>query len=154
MRLSQSSTTPISAQSVTRIEGSGTTVYQCCTQSQRTHDCVSFVSSSRNSNKTTLRSSLHAECPSMSTRGQQKRKFGRNGRPDARSIRTKKSVIPEYPAKEFISISFLIYFKKKDTSNYEYYGSSSFETQFDSATRISAIISAQMVFSELHHCRS
>ena len=40
------------------------------------HDCASFVSSSRNSNKMTFRSSLHARSPSISTRAQQKRTFG------------------------------------------------------------------------------
>ena len=46
---------PISAQSVTRIAESGTTVY----------DCASFVSSSRNSNRRALRSSPHARRPSI-----------------------------------------------------------------------------------------
>ena len=50
----KSSRTPMSAQSVTRNAGSGTTVYQCCTWSQSVQDCASCVSSSRNSNRTTL----------------------------------------------------------------------------------------------------
>ena len=49
-------------------------------QSQSLQDCASFVSSSRNSNKMTFRSSLHAQSPSMSTRPKQKRKVGRKGR--------------------------------------------------------------------------
>ena len=37
---------PMSAQNVTRIAGSRTTVYQCCTKSQSVQECASFVSSS------------------------------------------------------------------------------------------------------------
>ena len=53
------------SQSVTRIAGSGTTVYQCCTYSHSVQDCASFVSSSRNSNRTTTRSSPHARIPGI-----------------------------------------------------------------------------------------
>ena len=46
-------------------------------QSQSLHDCASFVSSTKNTNRMTSRSSHHARSPSMSTRAEQKRTFRR-----------------------------------------------------------------------------
>ena len=52
----------------------------------RAHDCASFVSSSRNSNRTTTKSSLHARRPSIvDTSKKQKRKFGQKGRLNVRA---------------------------------------------------------------------
>ena len=99
---------PTSAQSVTRIAGSGTTVYQCCMWSQSVQDCVSFVSSSRNSNRTTTRSSLHARSPSMSTRAKTKaqiRAEGTTERAIHRTTRKMKSVIPKKIPPENLSPS-------------------------------------------------
>ena len=71
----------MSAQSVTRIEGSGTTVYQCCTYSHSVQDCASFVSSSRNSNRTTTRSSPHARRPGIvDTSKDKSANLGKKGR--------------------------------------------------------------------------
>ena len=47
------------------LQGPGTTAYQCCKHSQSVQDCASFVSSSRNSNRTATRSSPHAWRPSI-----------------------------------------------------------------------------------------
>ena len=70
----------MSAQSVTRIAGSGTTVYQCCTYSQSVQDCASLVSSSRT--RTGRRQGRHPTpgSPALWTRAKQKRNFGQKGR--------------------------------------------------------------------------
>ena len=111
----------MSAQSVTRIAGSGTTVYQCCTKSLSVQDCASFVSSSGNSNRTTTRSSLHARSPSMSTRARtkaQSRAKGTTERAIHRTTRKTRSGITENIPRENFSVRFQ---KMKTASNYSHY---------------------------------
>ena len=81
----------------TRIAGSGTTVYQCCKWSQSVQDCASFLSSSRNSNKTATRSSPpRLETQHCGHEQKQKRKFGQKGRLNVRSTAQKKNDVCNY----------------------------------------------------------
>ena len=119
----------MSAQSVTRIAGSGTTVYQCCKWSQSVQDCASFVSSSRNSDKTATRSSPLARRPSIvDTCKNKKHKFGQKARLNVRAFKKKTDIcnfknVPQgiFPLRFYNS-------KKLVTAlTYEFYGLNSFE---------------------------
>ena len=103
---------PMSAQSVTRIAGSGTTVYQCCTYSQSLQDCASFVSSSRNSNRTATRSSLHARRPSVVDTSKTKTQIRVKGTTERAIHHTKEKTKPQitgkYPVRELSPLQFYI----------------------------------------------
>ena len=85
-------------------------------QSQSLQDCASFVSSSRNSNMRTLRSSLHARSSSMSARAKQKRKLGQKGRLNVQSTAENKNCnsTQKNPASEILSTAVLINSRKLD----------------------------------------
>ena len=87
---------PIGAQSVTRIAGSGTTVYKCCKLSQSVQGCASFVSSSRSSNRTTTRSSPHTRIPDIVDTSKTKAQIWAKGTPDKRKKREETFFLQEY----------------------------------------------------------
>ena len=76
----------MSAQSVTRIAGSGTTVYQCCKQSQSVQDCASFVfvvqELEQDRDEVVI---LRPETQHCGHVQKQKRKFGQKGRLNVRA---------------------------------------------------------------------
>ena len=100
-----------------------------CTQSQSVHDCASFVSSSRNSNRTTTRSSPHARRPSIVDTSKTKAQIWAKGTTERASLPIK---------------------KKNDICNYrKIFRERTFPLQFDidSKNIKSVIIFAEMVFS-------